>query len=136
MLAARPRWLLYPLLALAIVLCCASLAKAQTSVTTFPLGATSTNASSTIALANTYQQVFASNASRRGCTIQNTSTSVMYVFFGAIGSATNAKAFPLFPAGSTGGSGGFISCISGGIVLTDQVSISGSAGTTFTAASQ
>jgi hypothetical protein len=125
------------LLAVALMLAMVSFAaKAQTPVLTAPAAGTSTNASSTIALTNTFQQVFASNINRKACLIQNTGTHVMYVFFGTLGLAAQATSFPLYPASAAGYPGGSISCVAGGIVLTDQVSITGTAGDTFTAVSQ
>lgn len=109
---------------------------AQSSVTTFPLGQTSTNASSTILVSNTFQQLFASNTSRRGCLVQNTGVNVMYVYVGAIAGATVAKSYPLAPATAVANPGGFFSCLSGTIVITDQISIRGTAADTFTATSQ
>lgn len=112
------------------------LAKAQTPVTTYPLGQTSTNGSSTIASTNTFQSIFAANATRRACVVQNTGTHVMYVFFGALASATISHSFPLYPASQAAYPGGFVTCNISGVVATDQVSITGTAGDTFTAVYQ
>jgi hypothetical protein len=92
---------------------------------------TSTNLSGTVSVTNTFQSIQASTALRQGCTIENQSTTdIMWVFFGAIGGATKAKAFPI-------GGGSFppaISCAVGGLgVLTDQVSITGTSADTFAA---
>lgn len=111
-------------------------ALAQSPVSTVPSAATTANASASVTLTNTFQQVFAQNSARRGCAIQNTSTSVMYVYFGAIAGATIPKAFPLAPASAAAYPGGSISCLVGGIVLTDQVSVTGTAAATFVATSQ
>jgi len=91
---------------------------------------TSTNLSGTIAVTNTFQSIQVSTAGRQGCLIQNQSTTdQMWVYFGAIGGATKAKSFILDTA-----HGLAISCAVGGLgVLTDQVSITGTAPDGFTA---
>jgi hypothetical protein len=82
-----------------------------------PARATSTTTPGSVTTANTYQSALASNTSRNGCTIQNTSTSTMRVYVGAPGSATDGSAFQI-------ASGGSFSCASpGGIVITDQISV-------------
>lgn len=98
------------------------------SVTVAPL--TSTNLSSTISVTNTFQSIQASTAGRKGCLIQNQSTTnAMWVFFGAIGSATKASSFILDSS-----HGLQISCAVGGLgVLTDQVSITGTSADAFAA---
>jgi hypothetical protein len=89
---------------------------------TGPTRATSTTTpGSTAATANTYQSALASNTSRNGCTIQNTSTSTMRIYVGAVGSANDAGAFQI-------AAGGSFSCASpGGIVITDAISVASSA---------
>lgn len=96
-----------------------------------PLGATSTNASSTIAVTNTFQSVFAANTNfnRTGCALQNNGTHAMYVFFGPIASATLGKSVNLAP-------GQPVSCNSAPVTLNDQVSITGTSGDAFFAAVQ
>ena len=103
-------------------------ATVNATVSVAPL--TSTNLSGTIAVTNTFQSIQASTAGRNGCLIQNQSTTnPMYVYFGAIGVATKAKSFILDTA-----HGLAISCSVGGLgVLTDQVSITGTAADGFTA---
>lgn len=54
-----------------------------------------TNVSSTVAVTNTFQALLAANANRLDCTIQNTGTNAMYVFFGAAASATIATSAKL-----------------------------------------
>lgn len=115
-------------LALAFIVA-SSLALAQTPIFTVPAARSTTAVSSTIAVTNTFQSVFASSAGRTGCLIQNTGTNPMYVFFGAIASATTAASVKL-------SAGQSVNCQSGGIVITDQVSITGTATETFYAASQ
>lgn len=94
------------------------------------LGVTTANGSSTIAVTNTFQQVFASNTGRKGCTVQNNGANAMYVFFGAIGGASKNAAVTL----SVGQS---VNCAIGGLaVATDQVSITGTATDVFYAGQQ
>lgn len=120
----------------AVVCLLASWALAQSPVSTYPLGAATTNVSTTITLTNNFQSVFAQSSTRRSCVIQNTGVNTMWVYFGAIAGATKAKSFPLAPASSAGSPGGFVSCNNGSTVVTDQVSITGTTGDTFTATSQ
>jgi len=91
---------------------------------------TSTIRSSTISVSNTFQSIQALTTGRNGCTVQNTGTHTMWVYFGAIGSATEATAIQL-------AAGQPVSCAVGGIgVATDQISITGTAGDTFFASTQ
>lgn len=92
---------------------------------TAALGATSINTGGSITTGGTFQSVLAANANRNGCQIQNTSANVEYVFFGANASATEATSLQL-------AAGASITCASGGIVRTDNVSMtSGTAASTF-----
>lgn len=101
---------------------------ATATVAVVPL--TSTNLSSTIAVTNTFQSIQVLTAGRNGCAVQNNDTNSMWVFFGAIGSATKAKSIVL----TTGQS---VACAVGGIgVLTDQISITGTATGVFFASVQ
>jgi hypothetical protein len=111
-----------------------SCVNATVSATVTVAALTSTNLSSTISVTNTFQSIQASTAGRNGCLIQNNSqANEMWVFFGPIGSATKATAFGL-PPGTATTPGGSIACAVGGLgVLTDQVSITGTATDTFTA---
>ncbi len=122
--------LLATMLGAALLAC--GLAYAQPSappVTTLPSPRSATIASSTIAVTNTFQQIYTSNNNRTGCTIQNTGTNPMYVFFGATGSATIATSVKLV-------AGQAVYCTSGdGIALTNAVQITGTATETFYAAS-
>lgn len=88
---------------------------------------TSTNLSSTISVTNTFQSIQVSTVGRKGCTVQNNGNNTMWIFFGPIGSATAVTSFQLLP-------GTPVSCAVGGLgVLTDQVSITGTATDAFTA---
>ena len=83
-------------------------------------GATSTDASGTVATGGTFQSVLAANGNRKGCTIQNptTASEVLYVYFGPNASATTANSFSL-------AAGAAVSCAISGIILDDNVSVTG-----------
>lgn len=103
-------------------------ATVSASVAVAPL--TSTNLSGTVAVTNTFQSIQVSTAGRNGCTVQNNDTNSMWVFFGAIGSATKAHSIVL-------AAGQALSCAVGGLgVLTDQISITGTSTGVFFAAVQ
>lgn len=114
-------------------------AQAQTPVITKPYLAATNNGSGTIAATGTFQQVFAASARpqenggtgpiRSACTIQNNGTGTMSVFFGPIANATIAASVQL-------AAGNSLSCNSGPVVLSDQISITGTAGDAFYAAQQ
>lgn len=98
---------------------------AQSPVLTVPVAKQSTNAASTVAVTNTFQSIQIQTSTRTGCTVQNNSASnVMYVFFGPIGSATLAKSIKLATTQA-------LNCNVGGVILTDQISITGTAGDVF-----
>ena len=86
-----------------------------------PTASTTTN--STIATLNTYQSALAANTSRRFCRIVNKSASVMRVYVGSPGSATDAQS-EILAAGTATSDGGVFNCNSTGYVITDQISIS------------
>jgi hypothetical protein len=101
---------------------------ATATVAVAPL--TSTNLASTVSVTNTFQSIQVATAGRNGCTVQNNDTNSMWVFFGAIGSATKAKSIVL-------AAGQAVSCAVGGLgVLTDQISITGTATGVYFAAVQ
>lgn len=110
-----------------------TIALAQNPVITQPYPVSSiVNASSTIAVTNTFQSVFAADTTKTGrvaCTIQNTGTNSMYVFFGAIASATIATSVKL-------AAGQAVTCNNNPVILKMQVSITGTATETFYAAAQ
>ena len=93
----------------------------------------STNLSGTIATTNTFQSIQTLNNGRKGCTIQNqiTNSHNMYVYNGAIGSATTAQSATVAP-------GQTFSCwVCAALqVITDQISITGTAGDYFYASFQ
>lgn len=88
------------------------------AVITGGITATTTPAAFTIATGNTFQSILASNASRKGCLIQNpiAATETLFVFFGANGSATTGASIGLSP-------GSAVSCAVGGLATaTDNIS--------------
>ena len=92
-----------------------------------PAAVTSTNLSGTVASSNVFQSIQVATATRNGCLIVNSAATEQWVFFGPIGSATEATSVPLQP-------GQYVSCATGsGGVLTDQVSITGTASAAFVA---
>jgi hypothetical protein len=120
-----------------VLLALAGVALAQQAVVTIPAGATTAgaNASSTIAVTNTFQQVFAAAqgvagvaAARKGCTIVNYGSNTMWVTEGyAVASALKANAIQLAV-------GQAYYCDVGTTVLQGLVSITGTAAEAFYAA--
>ena len=109
---------------------------AQSPVVTQPKQVvTTSNASSTIEVTNTFQSIWSADVQptlRTGCTVQNNSASnSMWVFFGPVANATKAKSVVLSSGGMS------VNCATKtGTVLTDQVSITGTSGDAFFAAKQ
>ena len=112
---------------IAVALCAFALAGAPAAYAQ-QLKLPSTNVSSTIAVTNTFQEVFGAGP-KTGCAIQNNGAASMWVFFGPIASATKAKSVVL----ATGQS---VNCSAPGVTLTDQISITGTATQEFFAAVQ
>lgn len=115
----------------AIVLTCGAVL-AQTPVVTIPFPVTSGNASGNISVTNTFQSVFSAATAalpRKACAVQNNSAATMFVFFGSISTATSGTSVSLAAGATT-------NCNIGGVVLQDQVSITGTAGGFFYAAQQ
>lgn len=108
---------IFPLLALLLM---ATPVLAQT----YPVR--SYNLSGTITVTNTFQTVQAQNQNRASCTIQNNGTHTMYVYFGSGVSATTASSANI-------AAGGSVNCMTptGNLILTDQVSITGTSGDAF-----
>jgi hypothetical protein len=116
-------------------------ALAQSPVVTLPSPATTANGnvSSTIAVTNTFQLVFAATqtvpggsgtlvSKRNGCTIINNGTHNMYVSEGlSIANASLTNTVIL-------GAGGSYFCTQNGVVLTGQINITGTSGDAFYAA--
>lgn len=116
-------------LLLALLILGASLpALAQSPVTTYPYGVTSHNDSTTVTVTNTFQSIWIASTGltgRSGCAIQNNGSATMYVYFGPIANATTPNSVKL----STGQS---LNCETvGGVVIKDQVSITGTSGDRF-----
>lgn len=97
-----------------------SFAHAQTPVFTNTSKFTNSNYSSTISVTNTFQSVLASNLNRNDCIIQNNGAASMYLYFGALASAITNNSLVL-------SSGSIFRCSNSGVVLTDQISITGTA---------
>lgn len=117
---------------LLLALLVAAPANAQSPVVTQPYPTTTHNDSGTIATTGTFQSIWAASTNTRGragCTVQNVSATTQYVFFGPIASATTATSVTL-------AAGQPVSCVNGGIVLQDQVSITGTTGAKFYAGQQ
>ncbi len=102
-----------------------SVLTAATGVTTVQTGGT------TSATAGTFTSALAASGTRKGCLLQNTSGSVMYVYLGAVSSATIANSLQISAGGSFG-------CLPpGGIVLQDNVAVaSAGASATYVVAAQ
>lgn len=106
-----------------------SVGMAQSTVRTTPYGTVSSNLSGTIASTGIFQSIQAANSERKSCLIQNNGTNNMKVYFGPVASATASNSVVLAPSAS-------VNCTVGGIVLTDQVSITGTTADSFVAAFQ
>jgi hypothetical protein len=101
---------------------------AQQPVFTLPTARITTNSSGTVAVTNTFQEIWPIRTGRIDCSVQNNSTTnVMYVFIGPIASATLAKSVKL-------AAGQALTCSIGGTVPTDAVNITGTSGDAFYAA--
>ena len=103
---------LLALLSLAVV-------PALADTTVAPTQRTTIMGNGTIGTGGTFQSIMAADLNRTGCIINNTSTHIMYVYFGATASATTSNSFQV-PAG------GFMYCGAGGnsvVALTDNVAI-------------
>lgn len=112
------------ILALALLVSAVAPGLAQ-STRTIPFAVRTADLSSTITLTGTFQSLQAANNDRKGCFIQNNGTNNMKVYFGPIASATANNSVVLTP-------GQPLNCIEGGVILTDQVSITGTTADAFT----
>lgn len=104
-------------------------ADAQTPVVTQPVPRISNNNSGSVSVTNTFQSIWVANVNRLSCTIQNNGTHNMYVFFGPIANATLTNSVILLPTLP-------LNCQIFGVILSDQVSITGTSGDAFFAAQQ
>jgi hypothetical protein len=115
---------------LALVLAVASMSsskvQAQQTVLTVPAprAATATG-SSTIAVTDTFQQLWADQPTRVNCLVQNNGSATLWVFAGA-GAASKARSVVLAPGQSW-------NCAQSGTVVTSAVQVTGTAGDAFTA---
>ncbi len=119
------KWLFF-LLALFVT---PALAQIGQPVQSYPLPRVVTNVSSTIVMTSTFQSLFSANANRLNCTVQNTGTNSMYVFFGAAADAATGTSVKL-------AAGQSLNCISGGVTYQGAVAITGTATETFYAVYQ
>lgn len=102
---------------------------AQQTVITKPFGVTtSLPATNTITSTDVFQTVFPAG-NRSSCTIQNKGSNSMWVCFTSRSSCTKANSIKLSTEKSVG-------CIAGSVVLKDEVSVLGTSGDEFYAASQ
>lgn len=106
---------------------------AQTPMVTKPYGVSNVdNKSGTIAVTNTFQQIFPASTVSTGrvsCAIQNTGTNAMYIFFGEASNATVAKSVKLLAGQSC-------NYDSNGTVIRTAVQITGTATETYYASQQ
>lgn len=71
----------------------------------------------TITTGGSFQSIMAADPDRTSCTIQNTSTHTLYVYFGSTASATTSNAFQV-------SAGNFFYCTTNVLALTDNVAVS------------
>lgn len=101
---------------------CDSLGRIIAGAASGPTALTTTEAAAA-PTATTFASLLASSATRKGCLVQNTGTTLGYVYFGATASATTANAFQV-------AAGNAISCASQtGGVLTDNIAGTCASGT-------
>ncbi len=115
-----------------LLLALSAAAWGQQVIQTSPLGVTSSDYSGTIASTNTFQSVFAASSGSRGrlgCNVTNNGAATMFIYLGALADATTPKSIQL-AAGAT------YNCTTGTIVVTDQLSITGTSGQPFAAKQQ
>lgn len=108
------------LLTVLLLIAGASLALAQTPVVTQTSKFSNANASAAVAVTNTFQSIWLNNPSRNDCIIQNNGAASMYIYFGAIADATTPNSLILAASGT-------FRCANSGIVVNDQISITGTA---------
>lgn len=109
-------------LLLAILIIGASFsAYAQTPVVTVPYGAVIHNDSTTILTTNTFQSIWSASTAvtgRTDCIVQNNGAANMYIYFGPIATATISNSLVL-------AANGIFRCGNNGVILKDQISITG-----------
>lgn len=111
-------------LSLFLLIASVSYSLAQTPVVTQTSKFSNANASADISSTNTFQSIWASNSNRNDCVIQNNGAASMYIYFGAIASATTPNSLSLAANGT-------FRCANSGIVVSDQISITGTSGQRF-----
>lgn len=111
-------------LILALIIGASFSAYAQTPVITQTSKFSNANASADISSTNTFQSIWSSNSNRNDCVIQNNGAASMYIYFGAIASATTPNSLILAANGT-------FRCANSGIVVSDQISITGTSGQRF-----
>lgn len=95
-----------------------------------PKAATSLPSGGSVVTANAFQSALAASPTRLGCAIQNTSASNLLIYVGAVGNANAAASLVVAP-------GAIFGCAVGGLILTDQISVtSGTAGSTYVVIAQ
>lgn len=109
-------------------------AQQQNPVTTSPQMGAAFGVSGTVLVTNSFQQIFAgqnptAGQRRLGCTVQNTGSSTLYVYFGLLTAATTVASFQVAPSQA-------IYCQAGVGVIQDAVSVSGTAGNSYVGALQ
>lgn len=113
------------ILAFALMVGLPSFARAQGLVTTTPFQATSVISPNTVSATGTYVTAITSSATRRGCLLQNTSANTLFLWLGSITGITTPKGLQVLTKAS------FSCSMGGGIVITDDISVSGVAGDTY-----
>ncbi len=96
----------------------ASLALAQTPVVTQTSKFSNANASAIIGATGAFQSIWLTNTNRNDCIVQNNGAASMYIYFGTIASATTPNSLTL-------AANGIFRCANSGIVVNDQISITG-----------
>lgn len=109
------------LIALLLILGSVSVSLAQNPVTTNPSKRNAASSGSIIAVTNTFQTIFAANANRFGCIVQNNGSNNMRINVVAKATATLSNSAIVAP-------GAIAKCTVDGTVLTGEISITGTVG--------
>lgn len=105
---------------LLVAMLAASLSNSASALPNFPISAIN-NQSSTVAVTNTFQQVWPSQSGREDCMIQNNGSNSMWVFLGATASATKGTSVVL-------AAGQAFYCAFNSLTWTGAVQITGTSG--------
>lgn len=106
---------------------CTRISGGSGAVTVAPVGVTATMAAGTIGTNNVFQKVFDANPSRKGCTIQNTTSPahILYVYAGTTANATTLNSIQISSSAP-------FYCGQAGSVITNEIAVATStAGDTF-----